>query len=241
MVEEKARSGVFLTVLGFGGGNLNDSMMEQISNKGNGNYFYIDTLNEAKKALVEEMSATLVTIAKDVKIQVEFNPAKVGAYRLIGYENRVLQDEDFNDDKKDAGEIGAGHTVTALYEIVPAGAEGDLPSVDPLEYQKPRASTSASDELLTVKLRYKRPDGDTSRLIELAVRDDGADLDDASADFKLATAVATFGMLLRDSENKGAATFELALTLANDGRGDDRFGYRGELIDLMEKASELKR
>ena len=188
MAEKKAKdTGVFLTVLGFGRGNLNDAMMEQIADKGNGNYHYVDNRSEARKVLVEEMTGTLVTIAKDVKIQVEFNPAKVAGYRLIGYENRVLAAEDFNDDKKDAGEIGAGHTVTALYEIVPAGKKVDAAAVDELKYRAPaqlltterrrgerrRTSTMPSDELLTLKIRYKEPDGDTSTKLEFPITDNG--------------------------------------------------------------------
>ena len=172
LIEEERASGVFLSVLGVGTGNLKDSMMEKLADKGNGNYAYLDSLHEARKVLVREAGSTLVTIAKDVKIQVEFNPAAVSAYRLIGYENRMLKNEDFNDDKKDAGEIGAGHSVTALYEIVPAGVEIDAPSVDPLKYQTPSQPTrSASpDELVTVKLRYKAPDGETSRLLSTTLR-----------------------------------------------------------------------
>src|SRR5262249_53228827 len=175
LIEDKAKSGVFLTVLGFGMGNLKDSTLEKLADKGHGNYAYIDTINEARKVLVEQMGGTLVTIAKDVKIQVEFNPAKVNAYRLIGYENRLLKAEDFNDDKKDAGDIGAGHTVTALYEVVPAGKKINLPGVDPLKYQQGSAPTEAArgPDLLTLKLRYKAPDGDTSKLLEFPVVDGG--------------------------------------------------------------------
>lgn len=241
LIEKKAKSGVFLTVLGFGMGNLKDSTLEQLADKGNGNYAYIDTLNEARKVLVEEMGGTLVTIAKDVKIQVEFNPAQVRAFRLIGYENRILAAEDFNDDTKDAGEIGAGHTVTALYELVPAGQDADLPKVDPLKYQKPidMARAAASGELLTLKLRYKQPDGDTSKLLTFPVTDTGAGYAQATADFKFAASVAGFGMLLRDSEYKGAATFDAILELAEEGLGEDRYGYRAEFIELVRKARAL--
>lgn len=243
LIEEKAKSGVFLTVLGFGMGNIKDSALEQLADKGNGNYAYIDTIREAKKVLVEEMGSTLITIAKDVKIQVEFNPAEVASYRLIGYENRILRDEDFNDDTKDAGEIGAGHTVTALYEIVPAGREIDLPDVDPLKYQRPAgtAGPAASGELLTLKLRYKEPDGDKSRLLEFPVVDVGKTFKDADADFAFAAAVASFGMLLRDSEHRGNATFSTVLDLAEAGRGEDTHGYRAEFIDLVKKAAALRR
>ncbi|MFH1037420.1 MAG: von Willebrand factor type A domain-containing protein [PVC group bacterium] len=241
LIEDKAKSGVFLTVLGFGMGNIKDSALEQLADKGNGNYAYLDTIREAKKVLVEEMGSTLVTIAKDVKIQVEFNPAEVAAYRLIGYENRMLRDEDFNDDTKDAGEIGAGHTVTALYEIVPPGSDIDLPEVDPLKYQRPAgtAGAAAGGELLTLKLRYKEPDGEKSRLLEFPVVDTGKTFADADADFAFAAAVASFGMLLRDSEHRGNATFSIVLDLAEAGRGEDPHGYRAEFIDLVKKAAAL--
>jgi Ca-activated chloride channel family protein len=241
IIEEKAKSGVYLTVLGFGMGNYKDSTLEKLADKGNGNYGYIDTLNEARKMLVEQLSGTLVTIAKDVKIQIEFNPARVGAYRLIGYENRLLRAEDFNDDKKDAGEIGAGHTVTALYELVPAGKEAELPKVDPLKYQQPAAPSEAagSSELLTLKLRYKLPEADKSELLTFPVSDSDQDVKEASADFRFAAGVACFGMLLRDSEHKGSATFDMALDLARSGKGADPHGYRGELVQLVELAKSL--
>ena len=202
LIEHERESGVFLSVLGVGTGNLKDSTMEKLADKGNGNYAYLDSLQEARKVLVREGGATLTTIAKDVKIQVEFNPAVVAAYRLIGYENRALRNEDFNDDKKDAGEIGEGHTVTALYEIVPAGAEVDTPAVDPLRYQQAGGRTRAANarELATVKLRYKAPDGDASRLIVKVLPNANAPM---SANLGFASAVAEFGMLLRDSEHKG--------------------------------------
>ena len=241
LIEEKAKTGVFLSVLGFGMGNLKDSKLEKLADKGNGNYAYIDTLNEARKVLVEEMGGTLITIAKDVKIQVEFNPAEVAGYRLIGYENRMLRAEDFNDDTKDAGEIGAGHTVTALYEIVPAGMPVDTPSVDPLRYQQPTAMTDTAfaGEIMTLKLRYKQPDGDTSKLLEFRVVDNGAGLYSATDDFKFASSVAAFGMILRGSEHKGAATFDTVLELAEDGLGGDAHGYRAEFIDLVRKAKTI--
>jgi Ca-activated chloride channel family protein len=205
LIEKKRRDGIFLTVLGFGSGNLKDSKMELLADKGNGNYSYIDTIAEARKSLVREMGATLFTVAKDVKIQVEFNPAAVGAYRLIGYENRLLRAEDFNNDAKDAGELGAGHSVTALYEIVPPG--GDVPNanVDPLKYQSRTASAGGTD-LATVKLRYKEPQGDTSKLMTSIVSTATEVV--ASENFKLASSVAQLGMLLRDSPHKGNATFE---------------------------------
>jgi len=231
---------VFLTVLGFGMGNIKDATLEQLADKGNGNYAYIDTIDEARKVLVEQMGGTLVTIAKDVKIQVEFNPAEVAAYRLIGYENRLLAAEDFNDDTKDAGEIGAGHTVTALYEIVPAGVGIDLPGVDELKYQQPRDRRGGSDELLTLKLRYKQPDGDTSKLLVFPVTDEGNDYVGASDDFKFAAAVAAYGMLLRDSPHKGNASFDGVIELAGEGMGEDRHGYRAQFVELALKAAELK-
>ncbi len=230
MAEEKAKgTGVFLTVLGFGRGNLNDAMMETISNKGNGNYHYVDNLREAHRVLVEQMTGTLVTIAKDVKIQVEFNPTKVAGYRLIGYENRMLAREDFNDDTKDAGEIGAGHTVTAVYQVVPAGKPVATGSKEPLKYQQEPAHLSAaaaSDELLTVRVRYKPPASDTSTKLEFPVKDSDASYANASDDFKFAAAVASFGMLLRDSEYRGNATYNAVLELATEGLGQDGHGYR---------------
>ena len=243
MVEQKAKdTKVFLSVLGFGRGNLNDAMMETISNHGNGNYHYVDNLTEARKVLVEEMTGTLVTIAKDVKIQVEFNPAQVAGYRLLGYENRMLRTEDFNDDTKDAGEIGAGHRVTALYEIVPAGEKVDLPPVDELKYQQAaKAGESAADnnELLTLKLRFKPADGDTSTKLEFPLSDEGKAFSAATPDFKFAAAVASFGMLLRDSEQKGNATFDAVLEIATEGASHDPHGYRAEFLELVRKAKSL--
>jgi Ca-activated chloride channel family protein len=239
LIEEKRESGVFLSVLGFGEGNLKDSTMEKLADSGNGNYAYIDSLSEARKVLVQQAGATLVTIAKDVKIQVEFNPARVAAYRLIGYENRVLAAEDFNDDTKDAGEIGAGHSVTALYEIVPAGVAVTLPSVDPLKYQAPRgaAAEAKSDELLTVKLRYKQPDGDVSRLLSVALKDGRTDR--LSSNARFAAAVAGFGMLLRDSEHKGSLTWAQVLELAGGATQNDPFGYRSQFRELVRTAEAL--
>jgi Ca-activated chloride channel homolog len=237
LIEEKAKSGVFLTVLGFGMGNYKDSTLEKLADKGNGNYAYIDTPAEAKKVLVEQASGTLVTIAKDVKLQVEFNPARVEAYRLIGYENRVLRSEDFNDDKKDAGELGAGHTVTALYEIVPAGTELALPKIDALKYQKKAAVANDSAELCTVKLRYKEPAGSTSALLSFPVVDSGRSLSEISGDAKFATAVAEFGLLLRESPHKGSSSWADVLELASANAGKD--SYRLEFIDLVKKASKL--
>jgi Ca-activated chloride channel family protein len=241
LIEAKARSGVFLSVLGFGMGNLKDSTLEKLADKGNGHYAYIDTIQEAHKVLVEEMGATLVTIAKDVKIQVEFNPARVGAYRLIGYENRRLANRDFNDDTKDAGEIGAGHHVTALYELVPSGLESKLANVDPLKFQNAIVQNAASPESLDVKLRYKRPTEDQSRLIERGVVDRGLDYSQASEDFKFAAAVAGFGMLLRDSPSRGNLTYAGVMELGEASKGSDRSGYRSEFIELVRKAEALSR
>ncbi len=243
LIEEKRQDGIFLTTLGFGTGNLQDAKIEQLANKGNGNYAYIDSLLEARKVLVKEMGATLFTIAKDVKLQVEFNPEKVQAYRLIGYENRLLQDQDFNDDTKDAGELGAGHSVTALYEIIPVGVETDLelPEIDPLRYQTPpiNTETSMGNELLNVKLRYKEPQGETSQLIANPLTDANLTLEEASRDFKFSAAVAAYGMMLRESKYKGATTFNQILELAREGKGEDREGYRQEFIRMVEDTRRL--
>lgn len=240
LIEEKRRSGVFLSVLGFGSGNLNDSMMEKLADKGNGNYAYIDSQEEARKALGQQVAGTLYTIAKDVKIQVEFNPALVAGYRLIGYENRLLADKDFNDDKKDAGDIGAGHSVTALYEIVPAGQKIENDGIE-LKYSKTVPSETRFDnELLTVKLRYKEPDSNQSKLITTGVLDNNNRAENASENLKFASAVAQFGMLLRDSRFKGNANFENVYSLAANSRGNDLNNYRGEFIQLVEKARRMK-
>ncbi len=244
LAEEKAKSDIFLSVLGFGMGNHNDAMMEQISNKGNGNYAFIDTDDEARKVLVEEINGTLVTIAKDVKIQVEFNPLEVLAYRLIGYENRMLAAEDFNDDTKDAGEIGAGHTVTALYEIVPADVEEEeevTAPVDALKYQKRvRASAAAkTGELLTLKLRYKQPTGDKSTYLDFPVTDSGHDFGQTTRDFRFAAAVAEFGLLLRNSRYKGNATYAAVHEIATEAANGDESGYRKEFLELVAKAKAI--
>ncbi len=245
LIEEQARSGVFLTVLGFGMGNLQDSKLETLANRGNGHYAYIDSLLEARKVLVHELGATLETIAKDVKIQVEFNPAQVGAHRLIGYENRLLAHRDFDDDSKDAGEIGAGHTVTALYEIVPFGVPLDglvAPSAPSgLRYQAPGTPnpTAFSDELLHVALRYKRPDGETSVALELPVRDGDPNFHAASTETRFAAAVAAFGMLLRGSQRAGDASFEAVLRWASEALGPDPGGYRAEFLELVRLAAGL--
>jgi len=243
LIRDKAAGGVFLSVLGFGMGNYKDSTMEKLADDGNGNYGYIDTIHEARKALVEQMAGTLVTVAKDVKIQVEFNPAVAAGYRLIGYENRLLRKEDFNDDTKDAGEIGAGHTVTALYEIVPAGQEVPAGDVDDLKYQTGGRATveAAAEEMMTVKIRYKAPDGDISKLLTLPYTDGGAAFTDASEDFRFAAAVAAFGMLLRDSKYAGNYTIDAVTKLAQSSRGKDDAGYRAEFVQLARTARELKK
>ena len=239
LIEEKARKKIFLSVLWFGMDNYKDATLEELADKGNGNYAYIDGFPEARKVLVREMSGTLVTIAKDVKIQVEMNPARVKAYRLIGYENRLLAKEDFNDDRKDAGEIGAGHRVTALYELVPSGTEQDLPSVDELRYQRPVAlqEAASSKELMTVKLRYKEPEGDTSRLLSFVLFDD--EVSRPSRDFQFASAVAAFGMILRESPFRGDADWDFVKKLARSGVGPDPNGYRREFLELVDLAREV--
>ena len=241
LIEEKRKSGVFLSVLGFGQGNLKDATMEMLADRGNGNYSYIDSEAEAKKVLVSEAGATLVTIAKDVKIQVEWNPRRVAGYRLVGYENRLLRAEDFDDDRKDAGEIGAGHTVTALYEVVPAGLPLDAKATGPLKYQQPPvlAPAATSDELLTLKLRYKEPEGDVSRLLTSTVAS-GQETARGSERLRFAAAVAAFGLLLRESDHRGRATWPMVLELARSGQGDDREGYRTEFLKLASRAAELQ-
>ena len=241
LVKQQAQSGIELSVLGFGTGNLKDATMEQIADNGNGNYAYIDGLREARKVLVEELGGTLVTIAKDVKIQVEFNPLEVASYRLIGYENRLLANEDFNDDTVDAGEIGSAHTVTALYEIVPVQADETGRSVDSLKYQRSGepSAEAGHGELLTVKLRYKDPGGMESRLIEASVVDAGLNFDQASSDTRFAASVATFGMLLRNSEHAGSASLTDVMRWASQSLGNDRGGYRTEFVGLIGRASTL--
>ncbi len=241
LIEEKRKEGVFLTALGFGMGNYKDSKMEIIADKGNGNYFYIDTILEAQKALVKEFGGTLFTIAKDVKLQIEFNPARVQAYRLIGYENRLLNDEDFNDDKKDAGELGSGHSVTALYEIIPTGVKSKFSKVDDLKYQTPKKElvNNTSNEILTVKFRYKKPDGNTSQLIEHPLLDESIALSQASDNFRWSAAVAGFGMLLRESEYVKEYGYEDVVQLAQQARGKDKEGYRAEFIRLVESVNTL--
>jgi Ca-activated chloride channel family protein len=232
LIEEKRKSGVFLTCLGFGMGNYKDSKMEILADKGNGNYAYIDTMQEAQRVLGTEFGGTLYTIAKDVKIQVEFNPNEIAAYRLIGYENRLLNDEDFKDDKKDAGELGSGHTVTALYEIIPTGVDSKyLKEIDTLKYTKTKASTGYNDELLTVRFRYKEPDKDTSKEIVHVVKNT---FTKTNTDYNFAAAVAMWGMFLRDSEYLNGATKEEIIKLAEANKGRDEEGYRAEFIRLMQ-------
>ena len=243
LIEQERKSGVFLTVLGYGMGNYQDAKMQKLADKGNGNHAYIDGITEAKKVLVNEFGGTLFTIAKDVKLQVEFNPAKVQGYRLIGYENRMLAKEDFNDDKKDAGELGSGHTVTALYEVIPVGVKSSfLQKVDSLKYQStitPLSKSSHTDEIMTVKFRYKAPDGDISKLIEHPVKDEQILINHTSQNFRFAAAVAQFGMILRSSEFKSAATYESVISLARKAKGSDEEGYRSEFIRLVESAQML--
>ena len=235
LIEQKRNDGIFLTVLGFGMGNYKDSKMEILADKGNGNYAYIDTILEAQKVLVNEFGGTMFTIAKDVKLQIEFNPTKVQAYRLIGYENRMLKSEDFNNDKKDAGELGSGHTVTALYEIIPQGVESEFYRIDEFKYQTTRVTKEAnpSKELMTIKLRYKSPDSDVSKLIVHPLLDSNILLSRTSDDFRWSASVAAFGMLLRDSEFVKGFSYDNVLQLAQGSRGEDKNGYQSEFMNLV--------
>ncbi len=244
IIEEERKSGVFLTVLGYGMGNYKDNKMQKLADKGNGNHAYIDGISEARKVLVNEFGGTLFTIAKDVKLQIEFNPAYVQAYRLIGYENRMLNKEDFNNDKKDAGELGSGHTVTALYEVIPAGAINTFKeTVDSLKYWLPNPGSTTvsrtSNEVMTIKLRYKKPDSNVSRLLEHPVKDRKLLLANTSNNFRFAASVAEFGMLLRNSEFKQSSSFENAWHLAKQAIGKDKEGYRSEYLELLKSASLL--
>jgi Ca-activated chloride channel family protein len=260
LIKQKAGGGTFLTVLGFGEGNLKDAKMEKLADNGNGLYAYIDSVREARKVLVEQMTGSTITIAKDVKIQIEFNPAAIASYRLLGYENRVLAAQDFNDDKKDAGEIGAGHTVTALYELVPVGAKegaaAPQPAGEPLKYQSERISqvvvgevpqagireltdAAKSGELLTLKLRYKEPAGQASKVLEVPLKDRGGKFNAASKDLQFAAAVASFGMILRGSQHKGSANLAAVEEIASGAIGEDTGGYRAEFVDLVRKAHSL--
>jgi len=254
----QSKSGTELTVLGFGMGNHNDAMMERISNSGAGNYAFVDTIAEAKKVLADQVAGTLFTVAKDVKIQIEFNPAVVSAYRLIGYENRVLAKEDFNDDKVDAGEIGAGHRVTALYEIAPVGKLPDsiAPDVDPLKYQpsgeenpdsqeanEPRvpkdSDESATKEILTLKIRHKPPQGDVSEKLAFPLVNESVPFQEADTDFQFAVAVAVFGMQLRNSTHAGTWTMDDVIATATNAKGDDEHGLRAEFLELARTAERL--
>jgi Ca-activated chloride channel homolog len=244
LVEEKRKKGIAITVLGFGTGNIQDDKMEIIADHGDGNYAYIDNLLEARKVLVSEFGGTLFTIAKDVKFQIEFNPEKVEYYRLIGYENRMLNDEDFNDDTEDAGEMGSGHSVTALYELIPPGTDERVVSIDPLKYRSnrndKRDNISGSNEYLTIKVRYKIPGQSTSILFQKPVGILIDDIDNISDNLKFAAAVSEFGMILRNSEYKGDATLGSAAHLAESARGSDEEGYRSEMIRLINLAGDMK-
>lgn len=243
LIESKRKSGIFLTVLGYGMGNYKDNKMQILAQKGNGNHAYIDNIQEANKVLVNEFGSTMYVVAKDVKLQIEFNPAKVQSYRLVGYETRILDNEDFNDDTKDAGEMGAGHTVTALYEIIPTGISGNIPgSIDPLKYQTEtniNTQTGNSSELLTVKLRYKTPEEEKSKKIEKSVTD--TDKDNVSPDFRFASAVAMFAQLLRNSDYKGEASYDQVIETAQRGLSFDPEGYRAEFVRLVQSAKGLKK
>lgn len=236
LIESKRKSGIFLTVLGYGMENYKDNKMQILAQKGNGNHAYIDNIQEANKVLVNEFGSTMYVVAKDVKLQIEFNPAKVQSYRLVGYETRILDNEDFNDDTKDAGEMGAGHTVTALYEIIPTGISGNIPgSIDPLKYQTEtniNTQTGNSSELLTVKLRYKTPEEEKSKKIEKSVTD--TDKDNVSPDFRFASAVAMFAQLLRNSDYKGEASYDQVIETAQRGLSFDPEGYRAEFVRLVQ-------
>lgn len=236
LVEQQRKSGIYLTVLGYGMGNYKDSKMETLADKGNGNFAYIDNISEARKILITEFGGTLFTVAKDVKLQVEFNPAKVSAYRLIGYENRMLNKEDFNNDQKDAGDMGSGHRVTALYEIIPVGVKSSfIENVDDLKYQKNTQSKSTlySGEMMTIKMRYKAPDKDESRMVSKTVSTQSIPWENASTDFRFSAAVAGYGMLLRNSEFKQDTDYASILTWAESGIGSDKQGYRSEFLNIV--------
>jgi Ca-activated chloride channel family protein len=240
IIEQKRQTGIFLSVLGYGMGNYKDNKMQQLADKGNGNHAYIDNVSEAKKVLVSEFGSTLFTIAKDVKIQIEFNPEKVQAYRLVGYENRMLAAADFNDDKKDAGELGSGHRVTALYEVIPVGVKDSfIRNIDPLKYQSKRTISGAStNEVMTIKLRYKKPDEDNSRLTMKSILEESVPAA-TSDNFRFAAAVAEFGLLLRNSEYIQKGNYQQLIQLARSARGADLNGYRAEFISLVESAVSL--
>ncbi len=239
LIEEKRSHGIYLSVLGFGQGNIKDNIMETLADKGNGNYYYIDNFMEARKVLVSQFGGTMYTIAKDVKIQVEFNPAKVKEYRLIGYDNRLLNAEDFNDDKKDAGELGAGHCVTALYEIIPVGSADSQTNIDALKYTKVTAAPTNNSEIATIKFRYKgvKQQDTISKLLEKVVQD--IVVDKPSVNFKLAAGVAEFGMMLRGSEYKGLSNFKEAVDLITFAKENDLDGYIAGLIEMIKIAKEM--
>jgi Ca-activated chloride channel family protein len=240
LIEEKRESGVFLSVLGFGSGNLKDENMEKLADKGNGNYNYIDNILEGKKVLVKEVGGTLFTVAKDVKIQVEFNPKYVQSYKLIGYENRLLNNEDFNDDKKDAGEIGAGHCVTAIYELVLNQSDTAKPKVDDLKYQQQVLTDAAiGTELMNIKVRYKKPDGMISTRFEIPVYNNQQTFKEVSEDMRFAVSVAVFGMKLRNSSFVKDIKFDSIIDMCKASKGKDEDGYRAELIKMVETAQLL--
>ena len=241
LIEEKRKTGVYLTVLGYGMGNLHDDTLEQLAHHGNGHYAYIDSLDEARKVFVEQGGA-LVTVAKDVKLQVEFNPAKVAGYRLIGYENRVLRNEDFRDDAKDAGDMGSGHTCTALYEIVPVGEKVTAGDVEPLKYQtKPELTEAAkSGEWMTVRMRYKHPETDKASEVSSILAADGLSKE-ASESLRFAGAAAAFGMILRESEYRGSADYDKVLEWAKAAIGTDKGGHRAEFVRIVERAKGVKK
>ena len=242
LIEKKRESGVFLTVLGFGTGNYQDAKMQKLADKGNGNHAYIDQLSEAKKVLVSEFGGTLFTIAKDVKLQIEFNPAVVQGYRLIGYENRMLAKEDFNNDKKDAGDLGSGHTVTALYEIIPVGLQSEfLKQVDTLKYQAAEkfSATTFSGEIMTLKMRYKQPNDSISKLMTVAVSAEQKQMQLTSDNFRFAAAVAEFGMMLRNSSFKQQASYKEVISMAENALGTDKEGYRKEFLQLVKNANTI--
>lgn len=238
LIVKERESGVFLTCLGLGTGNYKDSKMELLADKGNGNYDYIDNIQEAQKTLVSEFGGTLFTVAKDVKAQIEFNPTKVQGYRLVGYENRVLNNEDFKDDKKDAGDMGSGHTVTIMYEIIPVGVVSKyMRDANDLKYQSPiHTEATYTDELATIKFRYKQPDGDKSKEMVQTIKDITTNLVSASENSRFSTSVAMFGMLLRDSRYKGTSSYEGVLAIAEASRSFDKEGYRAEFIRLVKAA-----
>jgi Ca-activated chloride channel family protein len=241
LIEEKRKAGIYLSIMGFGMGNYKDSHIETLADKGNGNYAYIDNIQEARKEFVQEFGGTLFTVAKDVKIQIEFNPTHVQAYRLIGYENRALKNEEFHDDKKDAGDMGSGHTVTAIYEIVPAGVQSDyLAKTDALKYQQNNASGAGkTDEMLTIKIRYKNPDSEKSMLFDQPVRYSLKPISACSENLRFASSVAEFGLLLRNSEFKGTSSYADVIARAKGAFGKDDEGYRSEFVRLVKTAQTL--